>query len=79
MAIQAPEYLNLLPSILSPQTLYTLVDKDRSKAQHQLPDWTTLLALRRKLRLPIYNTNNTPMCKWGKQQTVGATTPSIAN
>ena len=40
---------------------------NRSKAQHRLPDWTTLLALRRKLRLPIYNTNNTPTCKCGKQ------------
>jgi hypothetical protein len=40
---------------------------NRSNAQHRLPDWTTLLALRRKLRLPIYNPNNTPTCKCGKQ------------
>jgi hypothetical protein len=67
MATQAPEHLHLLPGILYPQTSYPLVDMIRSKAQHQLPDWTTLLTLRRKLRLPIYNTNNTPTCKCGKQ------------
>ncbi len=67
MATQAPEHRQLLPSILSPQTSYPLVDMNRSNAQHQLPDWTTLLALRRKLPLPIYNTINTPMCKCGKQ------------
>jgi hypothetical protein len=67
MATQAPEHLNLLPSILSPQTSYPLVDINRSNGQHRLPDWTTLLSLRRKFHLPIYNTNNTPTCKCGKQ------------
>jgi hypothetical protein len=40
---------------------------NRSNAQHRLTDWTTLLALRRELCLPIYNTNNTLMCKCGEQ------------
>jgi hypothetical protein len=34
MATQAPEHLHLLLSILSPQTLYPLVDMNRSNAQH---------------------------------------------
>ncbi len=67
MATQAPEHLHLLPRILSPQTSYPLVDMNRSKAQHRLPDWTTLLAQCRKLHLPIYNTNNTLTWKCGKQ------------
>jgi hypothetical protein len=61
----APEHLHLLPSILSPQTSYPLVGMSRSNSQHRLPNWMTEIAIKRKLRLPIYDNFNPPTCKCG--------------
>ena len=58
------QLLLLLPSILSPQTSYPLVGMCRSNPNHRLPNWMTTLALKRKLRLPIFD-NNPPTCKCG--------------
>ncbi len=67
MATSAPEHLHLLPSLLSPQTSYPLVGMNRSNVRHRLPNWALSIALRRKLRLPVYDTSNPPICKCGKQ------------
>jgi len=67
MQTSAPEHLHLLPSLLSPQTSYPLVGMNRSNARHRLPDWAFSIALRRKLRLPVYDISNPPICKYGKQ------------
>jgi hypothetical protein len=58
--------LLLLPSILSPQTSYPLIGMCRSNPQHRLPNWMTKLALKRKLRLPIFN-DQPPICKCGSK------------
>ena len=63
----APEHFHLLPSILSPQMSYPLVGMCRSNAQHRLPNWATQIAIKRKLRLPIYDPHNTPTCKCGQK------------
>jgi len=63
----APDHFHLLPSILSPQTSYPLVGMCRSNAQHRLPNWATQIAIKRKLRLPIYNHLDTPTCKCGQK------------
>lgn len=64
---EAPEHLHLLPSILSPLTSYPLVGMHRSNRRHHLPNWATKIAIQRKLRLPVYNTNNAPVCRCGTQ------------
>jgi hypothetical protein len=61
----APEHLHLLPSILSPQTSYPLISLNRSNPHNRLPNWATRIALQRKLRLPVYDPDNTPTCKCG--------------
>ena len=63
----APEHFHLLPSILSPQMSYPLIGMCRSNAQHRLPNWATQIAIKRKLRLPIYDPHNTPTCKCGQK------------
>ena len=60
------ELLLLLPSMLSPQTSYPLIGMCRSKIQHRLPNWITELALKRKLRVPIFPAQP-PICKCGIQ------------
>jgi hypothetical protein len=67
MSIEAPEHIHLLPSILSPQTSYPLVGMNRSNSHHRLPNWAFLIAIKQKLRLPIYNINNCPVCKCNTQ------------
>ncbi len=64
------EHLHLIPSILSPQTSYPLVGMCRSRQQHRLPKWMTDLAVKRKLRLPIYDPNNPPLCKCGTKHDI---------
>ena len=64
------EHTHLIPSILSPQTSYPLVGMCRSKQQHRLPNWMTDLAIKRKLRLPIYDRNNPPICKCGTKHDI---------
>jgi hypothetical protein len=59
----APEHLHLLPSILSPQTSYPLIDMNRSNSAHRLPNWAFDIALRRKLQLPIFKHHE--KCKCG--------------
>ena len=63
MEIEAPEHTHLLPSILSPQTSYPLIGMNRSNPDHRLPNWTFTIAIKRKLRLPLYHQNNQPSCK----------------
>ena len=58
------QLLLLLPSILSPQTSYPLVGMCRSNPQNRLPNWMTSLAIKRKLRLPIFD-DTPPTCKCG--------------
>ena len=55
------EDLHLLPSLLSPQTSYPLIDVNRSNANNRLPNWSFDIAIKRKLRLPI--TNREIKCK----------------
>jgi hypothetical protein len=59
----APEHLHLLPSILSPQMLYPLIDMNRSNSSHRLHYWAFNIALKRKLRLPI--SDHQHKCKCG--------------
>jgi hypothetical protein len=72
MNIEAPEHTHLLPSILSPHMSYPLTGMNRSNPLHRLPNWMFSIAIKRKLRLPVYSTQNTPTCtcsqihdKWG--------------
>lgn len=60
------EHLHHLPSILSPQTSYPLVHMCRSKPSHRLNNNIFIIALRRKLRLPITDPTNPPTCKCGE-------------
>lgn len=62
----APKHYLLLPGILSPQTSYPLVGMNRSNEQNRLPNWKIQIALRRKLRLPIYNPKKVLTYKCGK-------------
>ena len=62
MNIEAPEHIHLLPSILAPQTSYPLTGMNRSNPLHRLPDWIFNIAIRRKLRLPVYDPTNCPTC-----------------
>ena len=64
------EHTHLIPSILSPQMSYPLVGMCRSKQQHRMPNWMTDLALKRKLRLPIYDPINPPLCKCGSRHDI---------
>jgi hypothetical protein len=64
--LTAPEHTNLLPSILAPQTSYPLVSMNRSNKNNRLPNWSFDIAIRRKLRLPIYDNTNPPLCSCGK-------------
>ncbi len=61
----APEHLHLLPSILLPQTSYPLMNLARSLPRNCLPNWATKIALQQKLQLPVYDPNNTPICRCG--------------
>ncbi len=61
----APEHLHLLPSILSPQTSFPLIDMNRSNSAHRLQNWAFDIALRRKLRLPIFK--HQEKCKCGNK------------
>jgi hypothetical protein len=60
------DHLHLIPSILSPQTSYPLAGMCRSNPLHRLPNWSTRIALRCKLRLPLFN-ETPPNCKCGIQ------------
>ena len=64
------EHTHLIPSILSPQMSYPLVGMCRSKQHHRMPNWMTELALKRKLRLPIYDPINPPLCKCGSRHDI---------
>jgi hypothetical protein len=64
--LTAPEHTNLLPSILAPQTSYPLIAMCRSNKTNRLPNWSFDIAIRRKLRLPIYDTTHPPICSCGK-------------
>ena len=66
------EHLQFLPSILVPQTSYPLISMCRSIERNRLPNWSFLIALKRKLRMPLFDENNIPTCpcgtihdKWG--------------
>ena len=63
MELEAPEHTHLLPSILAPQTSYPLIGMNRSNPDHRLPNWTFIIATKRKLCLPLYTHNNQPSCK----------------
>ena len=64
--INTPEHIHLLPSILVPQTSYPLISLNRSNKSNRLPNWSFLLAIKRKLRLPIFNTEQLPKCPCGR-------------
>ena len=66
------EHLQFLPSLLVPQTSYPLISMCRSIERNRLPNWSFIIAMKRKLRLPIFDNDNTPSCpcgtihdKWG--------------
>jgi hypothetical protein len=63
----APDQLHLLPSILSPQTSYPLISLCRSLPQNRLPPWIFLPALKRKLRLPLFDRTDKPFCPCGRR------------
>lgn len=60
------DHLRILPSLLVPQTSYPLISMCRSNPAHRLPNWSFLLAMKRKLRLPIFNDANIPTCPCGQ-------------
>jgi hypothetical protein len=67
----APEHFRLvLPSILSPQTSYPLVSLNRSMPGNYLPNWSFLLAIKCKLRIPVFNITDPPTCKCGTQHDI---------
>ena len=63
MQLEAPTHTHLLPSILSPQTSYPLIGMNRSNISHRLSNWSFDIAIKRKLRLPIFDVNSCPRCK----------------
>jgi hypothetical protein len=62
---QSNDHLRLLPSILVPQTSYPLVSMCRSIERNRLPNWSFLIAMKRKLRLPLFDDTNIPTCPCG--------------
>ena len=62
--------LHLLPSILVPQTSYPLISMCRSNPTNRLPNWSFVIALKRKLRLPIFDPTTTPNCPCGIQHDI---------
>lgn len=66
MQHEAPMHTHLLPSILSPLTAYPLIGMNRSNASNRLDNWSFDIAIKRKLRLPIFDQNNCPTCKCGR-------------
>ena len=61
------EHLRILPSILVPKTSYPLVSMCRSIPTNRLPNWSFLIAMKRKLRLPLFDDNNIQTCACGTQ------------
>ena len=64
-ARSATEHLHLLPSILSPQTSYPLIAMCRSNPSNRLAPWIFDIAMKRKLRLPLFDTGTTKFCACG--------------
>ena len=62
MFIKSPENFHLLPSLLFPQTSYPLIGLCRSVPSNRLTNWEFTTALKRKLRLPLFPPDSTPLC-----------------
>ena len=66
-ASHAAEHQHLLPSILSPQTSYPLNGMCRSFAPNRLAPWIFTICMKRKLRLPLFDSTTKPFCICGRR------------
>ena len=64
-ARSATEHLHLLPSLLSPHTSYPLIGMCRSNPSNRLQPWIFDIAMKRKLRLPLFDAETTKYCACG--------------
>ena len=60
-----PDVAHALPSILENHTSLPLIAMNRSAPIHRMPNDDFDLALKRKLRIPLWNPNETPLCICG--------------
>jgi hypothetical protein len=65
MYVKSPENFHLLPSLLSPQTSYPFIGLCCSLPSNQLANWEFTTVLKRKLRIPLFPPDSTPLCACG--------------
>ena len=59
----SPEHIHVLPSLLSPQTSFPLIALNRSNPTNRLPPWCFSIAMKRKLRLPLFDAQAPKFCQ----------------
>ncbi|KAL7531801.1 hypothetical protein ACHAWF_003911, partial [Thalassiosira exigua] len=61
-----PDHVHHLPSILVSQTSYPLINMSRSVKTHRIQNDLFAIAIRRKLRLPVFDPAASPRCWCGQ-------------